>query len=95
MDLAEEQVDLQKEDSLVNANMEQLPSQAIDTKNKTPSPQHTVRSPMSPLLSTSNAFNRSMPTPIVVHHERNVESFNVTPAQIHPLPKMVGKKNTM
>ena len=79
-------------------SLQTLTSQdCVDLQNKTPSPTPvnyrniSFRSPLSPLPSTSYARNSSVSPSIL--EDSQYDNFNVTPAQIHPLPKIVGKRS--
>ncbi|KAG5864930.1 hypothetical protein JTB14_013977 [Gonioctena quinquepunctata] len=96
----------EEEEHPMGSNPEQLPPMDISllqdfvaSRNNTPSPSpnpingenFSVRSPLSPMPSTRYACNRSA-SPSTLYGSQN-EHFYVTPAQIHPLPKIVDRRS--
>lgn len=53
--------------------------------------QHTVRSPLSQLLSTSRATDHNE----IPLNENSLGHFMITPSHLKPLPQIVGKRRTL
>lgn len=71
----------------------------VDVQNKTPPStpvcdgDFSVRNPLSPLPSTSYVRNTSVSPSIL--EDTQCQPFNITPAHIHPLPKIAGKRSSL